>query len=164
MIQPEPKGSAQGYPLDSVEVLRFNTSAGNPVKEILLKLNLPDHRSILIDSKEYIKMDMEALMALVDDELSVGKNHARNGEWIGITMKKLTETSSITDVKENPFIPASLDYDHEMVPKSKDWVERHNTDKKLPNFNTRRILVPKSQAINECLKLTEASTDPESSK
>ncbi|GJV34262.1 uncharacterized mitochondrial protein-like protein [Tanacetum coccineum] len=31
-------------PLDSVVVLRFDTSAGNPVKEILLKLNLPDHR------------------------------------------------------------------------------------------------------------------------
>ncbi|GJV05314.1 retrovirus-related pol polyprotein from transposon TNT 1-94 [Tanacetum coccineum] len=52
-------------PLDSVEVLRyekgvkFNTTAGNPVKEILLKLNLPDHRSILTDLKEYIKMDME---------------------------------------------------------------------------------------------------------
>ncbi|GJZ00155.1 ribonuclease H-like domain-containing protein [Tanacetum coccineum] len=30
---------------------RFYTSAGNPVKEILLKLNLPDHRSILTDSK-----------------------------------------------------------------------------------------------------------------
>ncbi|GKB71915.1 hypothetical protein Tco_0933327 [Tanacetum coccineum] len=30
---------------------RFDTSAGNPVKEILLKLNLPDHRSILKDSK-----------------------------------------------------------------------------------------------------------------
>ncbi|GKF91609.1 hypothetical protein Tco_0275310, partial [Tanacetum coccineum] len=27
-------------------------------------------------------------MALADDELSVGKNHARNGEWIDITMKK----------------------------------------------------------------------------
>ncbi|GJR62517.1 hypothetical protein Tco_1504679 [Tanacetum coccineum] len=38
---------------------KFNTSAGNPVKEILLKLNLPDHRSILTDSKEYIKMDVE---------------------------------------------------------------------------------------------------------
>ncbi|GKD38069.1 hypothetical protein Tco_1258276 [Tanacetum coccineum] len=38
---------------------RFNTTAGNPVKEILLKLNLPDHRSILTDSKEYIKMDVE---------------------------------------------------------------------------------------------------------
>ncbi|GKA46165.1 hypothetical protein Tco_0738961 [Tanacetum coccineum] len=32
-------------------VERFDTSAGNPVKEILLKLNLPDHRSILTDSK-----------------------------------------------------------------------------------------------------------------
>ncbi|GJU26359.1 hypothetical protein Tco_1164980 [Tanacetum coccineum] len=123
MIQPEPEGSTQGYPLVSVEVLshgpsdamhnpsqplkvgktlfqnsqrfthfyqlshsvsvdiekmeilleptsnklmvehaefdesdthvleRFETSAGNPVKEILLKLNLPDHMSILTDSK-----------------------------------------------------------------------------------------------------------------
>ncbi|GJR73305.1 hypothetical protein Tco_0085670 [Tanacetum coccineum] len=41
------------------EIERFYTSVGNPVKEILLKLNLPDHRSILTDSKEYIKMDME---------------------------------------------------------------------------------------------------------
>ncbi|GJV07266.1 hypothetical protein Tco_1344922 [Tanacetum coccineum] len=38
---------------------RFNTSAGNPVKEILLKFNLPDHRLILMDSKIHIKMDME---------------------------------------------------------------------------------------------------------
>ncbi|GKF85871.1 hypothetical protein Tco_0253698, partial [Tanacetum coccineum] len=29
----------------------FYTSAGNPVKEILLKLNLHDHRSILTDTK-----------------------------------------------------------------------------------------------------------------
>ncbi|GJT10190.1 hypothetical protein Tco_0857232 [Tanacetum coccineum] len=46
MIQPEPEGSTWGYPLVSVEVLRFYTSAGNPVKEILLKLNLPDHRKL----------------------------------------------------------------------------------------------------------------------
>ncbi|GJY63081.1 retrovirus-related pol polyprotein from transposon TNT 1-94 [Tanacetum coccineum] len=38
---------------------RFNTLAGNPIKEILLKLNLPDHRSILMDLKEYIKIDVE---------------------------------------------------------------------------------------------------------
>ncbi|GKC51863.1 hypothetical protein Tco_1074608 [Tanacetum coccineum] len=30
---------------------RFNTIAGNPVKKILFKLNLSDHRSILTDSK-----------------------------------------------------------------------------------------------------------------
>ncbi|GJY98527.1 hypothetical protein Tco_0515437 [Tanacetum coccineum] len=44
MIQLELEGSTQGYPLVSVEVLRFNTTAGNPVKKILLKLNLSDHR------------------------------------------------------------------------------------------------------------------------
>ncbi|GJR38658.1 hypothetical protein Tco_1214342 [Tanacetum coccineum] len=49
---------------------RFYTSAGNPVKEILLKLNLPDHRSILIDSKEYIKMDMEVIF----DEKKLGSS------------------------------------------------------------------------------------------
>ncbi|GJY48833.1 hypothetical protein Tco_0438789 [Tanacetum coccineum] len=31
--------------------VRLNTSAGNSVKEILLKLNLPDHRSIITDLK-----------------------------------------------------------------------------------------------------------------
>ncbi|GJZ92543.1 retrovirus-related pol polyprotein from transposon TNT 1-94 [Tanacetum coccineum] len=35
---------------------RFNTSAGNPVKEILLKLNLPDHRLILTDLKTEVKL------------------------------------------------------------------------------------------------------------
>ncbi|GJS76667.1 hypothetical protein Tco_0726548 [Tanacetum coccineum] len=33
--------------------------AGNHVKEILLKLNLPDHRSILMDSKIYVKTNVE---------------------------------------------------------------------------------------------------------
>ncbi|GJT70048.1 hypothetical protein Tco_1029334 [Tanacetum coccineum] len=41
------------------EIRWFNTTAGNPVKKILLKLNLSDHRSILTDSKEYLKMVME---------------------------------------------------------------------------------------------------------
>ncbi|GJU36998.1 retrotransposon protein, putative, ty1-copia subclass [Tanacetum coccineum] len=38
-----------GYPLDSVEVLRFNTTAGNPVKKILLKIELSDHEGIYKD-------------------------------------------------------------------------------------------------------------------
>ncbi|GJV28131.1 hypothetical protein Tco_1384579 [Tanacetum coccineum] len=44
---------------DSTRMFQFNTTARNPIKEILLKLNLPDHKTILMDSKEYIKMDME---------------------------------------------------------------------------------------------------------
>nr|GEZ28609.1 retrovirus-related Pol polyprotein from transposon TNT 1-94 [Tanacetum cinerariifolium] len=147
---------------------------------------------------------VKVLMALADDVLSVGKNRARIGKWIDITMRKVTiilsmdedadwknylkyinidlseqipnqkkkilegellsESSSKKDVNENLFIPASMGYNHEMVPKSKDWVERYNLDSKLSNFNTGRILVPKIQAVNECLKPTEASNDPESSK
>ncbi|GJX33478.1 hypothetical protein Tco_0243333 [Tanacetum coccineum] len=69
-----------------------------------------------------------------------------------------TGSSSKMNKNENIFVPASMDYDHEMVPKSKDWVERLNPDSKLPNFNTRRVLVPES------LKPTDTSITPESSK
>ncbi|GJV79719.1 hypothetical protein Tco_1515589 [Tanacetum coccineum] len=37
---------------------------------------------------------VKVLMALADDELTVGKNHARNGEWIDITMRKSTKRSN----------------------------------------------------------------------
>ncbi|GJV57277.1 retrovirus-related pol polyprotein from transposon TNT 1-94 [Tanacetum coccineum] len=215
-------------------------------------------------SNDEEETQVKVLMALADDELSVGKNHAHNGEWIDITMKKvnillsmdedsdwqnylkyihidlkyveeqrlnllskynkivfelnkcrddllvlkqvklkadtfqiqnteltklnralydqlneerkvnekwlnssnkvsqciseqipnqkkkiiggehLTDSSFKNDAKDNLFVPASLDYDHEMVLKSKDWVERLNPNRKLPNFNTGRILVPES--------------------
>ncbi|GJT14101.1 hypothetical protein Tco_0861143 [Tanacetum coccineum] len=60
MIQPEPEGSTHGYPLVSVEVLRFYTSAGNPIKEILLKLNLPDHRNKTEDTRQGINNDNQS--------------------------------------------------------------------------------------------------------
>ncbi|GJY30493.1 hypothetical protein Tco_0413988 [Tanacetum coccineum] len=37
---------------------------------------------------------VKVLMALADDELSVGKNHACNGEWIDIIIKKRASSSS----------------------------------------------------------------------
>ncbi|GJW06762.1 retrovirus-related pol polyprotein from transposon TNT 1-94 [Tanacetum coccineum] len=74
------------------------------------------------------------------------------------------ESSSKMNENENIFVPASMGYDHEMVLTSKDWVERLNPDSKLPNTNTGRILVLESQAMNESLKPTETSTNPESSK
>ncbi|GJR20355.1 hypothetical protein Tco_0968882 [Tanacetum coccineum] len=52
-------------------VERFYTSAGNPVKKILLKLNQPNYRSTLTDSKEYLKMVMEEIerSSRIDDEV-----------------------------------------------------------------------------------------------
>ncbi|GJV88979.1 hypothetical protein Tco_1532917 [Tanacetum coccineum] len=114
--------------------------------------------------------DWQTYLKYISIDLKFVEEQRLNLEQISNQKKKilrgeqLTESSSKNDVKENPFIPASLDYDHEMVPKSKDWVERHNIDSKLPNFNTERIIVSESQAVNECLKLTEATTDPESAK
>ena len=41
---------------------------------------------------------MSALMALSeDDKLAVGKSHARNGEWVNITMKKVNLLLSMDD-------------------------------------------------------------------
>nr|GEW22098.1 hypothetical protein [Tanacetum cinerariifolium] len=56
--QPESKGSTQEYPLDSVEVLRKIQYCKLEIlsRRFFLKLNLPDHRSILTDSKMEVKV------------------------------------------------------------------------------------------------------------
>ncbi|GJU60690.1 retrovirus-related pol polyprotein from transposon TNT 1-94 [Tanacetum coccineum] len=83
------------------------------------------------------------------------------GEQIPHQKKKVlggelvTESSSKMNENKNLFVPASIGYDQEMVSKTKDWVERLNPNSKLPNFNTGRILVPESQAINESLEPTK---------
>ncbi|GJZ69994.1 hypothetical protein Tco_0633544 [Tanacetum coccineum] len=56
-----------------------------------------DEEEVSDDEEE---TQVKVLMALADDELSVGKNHARNGEWIDITMKK-GKTVSIDDEERN---------------------------------------------------------------
>ncbi|GJT60886.1 hypothetical protein Tco_1004419 [Tanacetum coccineum] len=76
----------------------------------------------------------------------------------------LTESLSKINENENLFVPTSMGYDQEMVPKTKDWVERLSPNNKLPNLNSGRILVPKSQAVNESLEPTETLNTPESSK
>ncbi|GJS11529.1 retrovirus-related pol polyprotein from transposon TNT 1-94 [Tanacetum coccineum] len=121
------------------------------------------------DWQTYLKNDLlvfeqtklEAVTFQLQNTELIKQNHALQEK---LKEEKLTKASSKNDVKENPFITSSMVYDHEMILKSKDWVERHNPNSKLPNFNTKRILVPESQAINECLRLTEAPIDPESSK
>ncbi|GJS06204.1 hypothetical protein Tco_0363000 [Tanacetum coccineum] len=123
-----------------------------------------------VSDKEEVTQ-VKVLMALADDELTVGKSHARNGEWVDITKRKkvlggelLTESSSKMNENENIFVPASMGYDQEMVPKTKDWVERLNPDSKFPNFNTGRILVTESQDVNESLEPTKTLNTPESSQ
>ncbi|GJW62804.1 retrovirus-related pol polyprotein from transposon TNT 1-94 [Tanacetum coccineum] len=165
----------------------------------------------ILDNEELTQV--KVLMALADDELTVGKNHVHNGEWIDITLRKVNILLSMdedadwknylkyinVDLKDELLVlkQAKLEagtfqiqnteltkLNHALQEQLKEerkinekwltsskkvsqcinWVERHNPDNKLPNFNTRRILVPESQAVNECVKPTKASNDPELSK
>ncbi|GJX65555.1 hypothetical protein Tco_0299898 [Tanacetum coccineum] len=82
MIQPEPEGSTQGYPLVSVEVLRFYTLAGNPVKEILLKLNLPDHRIRKDGGEERLSRSDEVLkLKNFKKDATLKLSKSTNQEW-----------------------------------------------------------------------------------
>nr|GFB57649.1 retrovirus-related Pol polyprotein from transposon TNT 1-94 [Tanacetum cinerariifolium] len=43
---------------------------------------------------------VKVLMALADDELTIRKNHAHNGEWIDITIRKEFQENSNDEVDE----------------------------------------------------------------
>ncbi|GKF66017.1 hypothetical protein Tco_0192534, partial [Tanacetum coccineum] len=51
------------------------------------KLALFEDEEEVSDEEEVTQV--KVLMALADDELTIEKNHARNGEWIDITMRML---------------------------------------------------------------------------
>nr|GEW68946.1 retrovirus-related Pol polyprotein from transposon TNT 1-94 [Tanacetum cinerariifolium] len=61
----------------------------------------------VLDDEEVTRV--KVLMALADEELTVGKNYARNGKWIDITIRKPYQYASpskqILKAKENPFPP-----------------------------------------------------------
>ncbi|GJX21696.1 hypothetical protein Tco_0226141 [Tanacetum coccineum] len=189
LIQSSPNSSSQADP-------KVQKDYKAEYKKMKAKVALLEAK--VSDDEEVTQV--KVLMALADDELTVGKSHARNGEWVDITIRKvntllsmdedadwqnylnyintdlkfveeqrcelLTESLSKMNINENEniFVPASMGYDQEMVLKTKDWVERLNPDSKLPNFNSGRILVLESHAVNESLQSTKTLNTPESSK
>nr|GEY73324.1 hypothetical protein [Tanacetum cinerariifolium] len=123
--------------LDLADIYGSPSSSQNP------KTFQPKNNGLVVETFDWDEEEVfddeevtqvKVLMALADDELTVCKSHARNG------------------------------YGQEMVPKTKDWVERLNPDSKLPNFNIGRILVPESQVVNESLEYIKNLFTPESSK
>ncbi|GKD85778.1 hypothetical protein Tco_1356932 [Tanacetum coccineum] len=70
----------------------------NPSTSENPKIFQPKNKGLVAETFDWDKEEVldddevtqvKVLMALVDDELTVGKNHARNGEWIDITMRKV---------------------------------------------------------------------------
>ncbi|GJS80346.1 retrotransposon protein, putative, ty1-copia subclass [Tanacetum coccineum] len=62
-----------------------------------LQITSGSRSSLLISALERISTKVKVLMALADDELTVGKSHARNGEWVDITMRKVNTLLSMDE-------------------------------------------------------------------
>ncbi|GJZ03572.1 hypothetical protein Tco_0536847 [Tanacetum coccineum] len=82
-LRGRPTAATKNHMILSYDVLIIQKDlilqAGNPIKEILVKLNLPDHRSILTDSKETYKDDL-------------------GGTWFQLTHRFIAACSYSTDV------------------------------------------------------------------
>ncbi|GJW25511.1 hypothetical protein Tco_0039322 [Tanacetum coccineum] len=138
---------------------------------------------------------VKVLMALADDELTVEKSHAINGEWVDITIRKVNTLLSIDEDADWQNYLKYINIDLKFVKEQRlNLLSKYNKivfefnkcrdellvlkqakldavtfqiqntklTNKLPNFNTGRILVPESQAVNESLKPTKNT--PKSSK
>ncbi|GJW95907.1 hypothetical protein Tco_0175579 [Tanacetum coccineum] len=120
---------------------RFNTTAGNPVNEILLKLNLPDHRILKDGGKDVID---EILEEYFDALLNEGSKilHSIKGtllekeifaefdEFMAMTANE--NSNSESDTEELPFEKITINTDY----KIKTSLEEPPTDlelKPLPN-------------------------------
>ncbi|GKC25977.1 hypothetical protein Tco_1028127 [Tanacetum coccineum] len=64
----------------------------------------PKNKGLLVETFDWDKekvfdeeeiSQVKVLMALADDELTVGKNHARNGEWVDITIRTVNTLLSM---------------------------------------------------------------------
>ncbi|GKA69540.1 hypothetical protein Tco_0775604 [Tanacetum coccineum] len=91
----------------------FQENSDDEVDErsYLRDLDIEFHEIALLANSKQVSDDDEVTqvkvqMALADDELTVGNNHARNGEWIDITMRKGASPSS--EVMPLTFQPHSL--------------------------------------------------------
>ncbi|GJW47484.1 hypothetical protein Tco_0079130 [Tanacetum coccineum] len=92
---------------------------------------------------------VKVLMALVDDELVVGKNHARNSEWIDITMRKAPtdpESSKESDSEPQTSLP-SLKIFHRASPSSKvmPLTYQDHSPRERPGLGTMKHTKPETQ-------------------
>ncbi|GJW68778.1 retrovirus-related pol polyprotein from transposon TNT 1-94 [Tanacetum coccineum] len=92
LIQSSPNLSSQADP----KFQKDNKAEYKKMKASLDSLSIVPRvlRNIMTPS---IPKNKSVLMALADDELTVGKSHARNGEWVDITIRKVTTLFSMDE-------------------------------------------------------------------
>ncbi|GKE08146.1 hypothetical protein Tco_1411697 [Tanacetum coccineum] len=71
----------------------FDTSAGNPVKEILLKLNLPDHSNEVLNLKNF-KKDATLKLFTSTNQERCSRSHSRQAKEQAQDLKFMITTSN----------------------------------------------------------------------
>ncbi|GJQ98761.1 retrovirus-related pol polyprotein from transposon TNT 1-94 [Tanacetum coccineum] len=137
-------------------LLSFGTSSSKSLmvknKGLVAEAYEWDTEDVCFDDNEMTKVKL--LMALADDEnVAVGKESARNGEWVKISMRKkrimevdqLTEDPSSSRQKDLVFVKSSADDTKVSIPGvERPWLSEAEGFN-LPNHDTRRILPAESQ-------------------
>nr|GEU98993.1 retrovirus-related Pol polyprotein from transposon TNT 1-94 [Tanacetum cinerariifolium] len=92
---------------------------------------------------------VKVLMALADDELDVGKNHARNHEWIDITMRKAPsdlESSKESESKSlTPLPPLKKSLGASLSSKVMPLTYRDHSPRERPSLGTMKYTKPETQ-------------------
>ncbi|GJW69291.1 hypothetical protein Tco_0123715 [Tanacetum coccineum] len=143
-------------------VERFFTSAGNPVKEILLKLNLPDHRILKDGGEDFRYSDTERLSR--SDEVLKVKNFKKdatlklskstNQEWRFCDKVKVTKGKRFESGYPNPPLKNKTDNLEQLVGVPKPSVVDVNnpTVGSTKGQKTLRIKGGKEKSIEKSLK------------
>ncbi|GJZ95241.1 ribonuclease H-like domain-containing protein [Tanacetum coccineum] len=108
---------------------------------------------------------VKVLMALADDELTVGKSHARNGQWVDITIRKdssnksVSGTVTVSETKQTtPSVPTEVkDTEQESKLNELTKLVQMLIDEKVNSDQ-------KTQESNSKIQKTESSKSVDSSK
>ncbi|GJX28267.1 hypothetical protein Tco_0236346 [Tanacetum coccineum] len=114
------------------------------------KTLVPDEEEVLFDDNEVT--EVKALMALADEErVSIGKESARNGEWIKISMKKVHTLLEMEDNDERKSFPDYLCIDLNYVEEQRNnFMSTHRNLVQELNTCKEQRLLNSSNKVNQC--------------
>ncbi|GJY72254.1 hypothetical protein Tco_0475957 [Tanacetum coccineum] len=151
---------------DELNVGKSYARNGESVDITIRKVNTLLSMDEDADWQNYLKDELQILKQAKLDAVTFQIQNTKLTKLNHALQEQLKEEKKINEkwLTSSKKVSQCIRYDQEMVPKTKDWVERLNPDTNLPNFNTGRILVPESQVVNESLEPTGTLNTPESSK
>nr|GEU51953.1 hypothetical protein [Tanacetum cinerariifolium] len=97
-----------------------------------------------VSDKEEVTQ-VKALMALADDELTVGKSHARNGEWVNITIRKCRDELLILKQAKLDVVTFQIQ-NTELTKLNHALQEQLNEEKKI-----NETLLTSSKKVSQCI-------------